>query len=673
MTDLPPVPALALPAPVLVVEDEPLVRARLERLLHQLGYPADALLFAGSLAEARGRLADAPVALALVDLGLPDGNGIELIAELRAADPALGILVISAWSTEDAILAALRAGATGYLLKERDDLEVLISLRSVLRGGAPIDPFVARRIIAELRPAPAQPPARRPAKRSARAKTRSCVWWPRAGQPEIADQLHLSRYTVECHIKHIYRKLAVSSHPGHPRGARAACWIDAADAGGARAGQALAAMLGLLALLLLCGGARAATADAAGDCAARILDVRIAQALPDGARPPTARLAGHAARRLGARWPGYTGKAWYRIDWRCDGASALRPRWRSNPSSWLVRSTPTTTCCGATPASPSRCRAAGTCRATGACPNPRCATASTPSGCAWPASPANIRGWGRCAWASPRPSNAGTSSVWRNRTLFHVNLTISAALGLFFFSLWILRPQQSSHGWYALTALFWVLFAANIVATSPWPFATTLAAARANAMALTLHIACFCMFTWRFARRYRPRLEKSWVGVALSLAALAFVPDDVQPSAQFVIVMALTALFCLNCLHFSIQALRGRDREQQLLAACLLVFLGAAVHDLLLLFKRIDGLSYIPYTSIAVLMGMSAVQDCATRAACAASSASTRNWRYPCSAAMSWPSRWPANTSWRWPTAGCRTGWISRATCTTDWAARWSA
>ena len=45
-----------------------------------------------------------------------------------------------------------------------------------------------------------------------------------------------------------------------------------------------------------------------------------------------------------------------------------------------------------------------------------------------------------------------------------------------------------------------------------------------------------------------------WVGVALSLAALAFVPDDVQPSAQFVIVMALTALFCLNCLHFSIQA-----------------------------------------------------------------------------------------------------------------------
>lgn len=264
--------------------------------------------------------------------------------------------------------------------------------------------------------------------------------------------------------------------------------------------------------------------------------------------------------------------------------------------------------------------------------------------------------------------------VWRNRTLFHVNLTISAALGLFFFSLWILRPQQSSHGWYALTALFWVLFAANIVATSPWPFATTLAAARqrhgadaAHRLLLHVHLAL------------RPPLPTSagkvmWVGVALSLAALAFVPDDVQPSAQFVIVMALTALFCLNCLHFSIQALRGRDREQQLLAACLLVFLGAAVHDLLLLFKRIDGLSYIPYTSIAVLMGMSAVQG--LRHARSVRRIERFNEKLEISvqrAAMSWPSRWPANTSWRWPTAGCRTGWISRATCTTDWAARWSA
>ncbi len=149
-----------LPAPVLVVEDEPLIRERLQQVLAHLGYAADALLFAASLAEARACLAATPVALALVDLGLPDGSGIDLIAELRAADPALGILVISAWSTEDGILAALRAGATGYVLKERDDLEVTLSIRSVLRGGAPIDPFIARRLLAELQPpSPADAPA----------------------------------------------------------------------------------------------------------------------------------------------------------------------------------------------------------------------------------------------------------------------------------------------------------------------------------------------------------------------------------------------------------------------------------------------------------------------------------------------------------------------------------
>ena len=106
------------------------------------------------------------------------------------------------------------------------------------------------------------------------------------GNREIADQLHLSRYTVECHIKHIYRKLAVSSRtgPSTRRLARPARLTRPTPVA-RRAGQALAAMLGLLALLILCGGARAATADAAGDCAARILDVRIAQALPDGARP----------------------------------------------------------------------------------------------------------------------------------------------------------------------------------------------------------------------------------------------------------------------------------------------------------------------------------------------------------------------------------------------------
>lgn len=211
-----------LPSPVLVVEDEPLLQQRLRGILLQLGYAPDALLCAASLSEARACLARQPVTLALVDLMLPDGSGLDLIAQMRAETPDMGILVVSAWSSEASILSALRAGATGYVLKERDDIEVSMSIRSVLRGGAPIDPFIARRILQLLplgsAPAhsaaesgPPTPPTPPGDALSAREEQILCLVADGLTNREIAERLHLSRYTVESHIKHIYRKLAVSS------------------------------------------------------------------------------------------------------------------------------------------------------------------------------------------------------------------------------------------------------------------------------------------------------------------------------------------------------------------------------------------------------------------------------------------------------------------------------
>ena len=213
-----------MPAPVLVVEDEPLLQQRLRGVLLQLGYAPDALVFAASLAEARACLAAQPVALALVDLALPDGSGMTLIGEMRADDPGLGILVVSAWSSEEAILGALRAGATGYVLKERDDSEVSLSIRSVLRGGAPIDPFIARRILQQLPdPAPLEsgvgehaatpPSAELPTSEALSKREREILQMVAGGfsNREISERLFLSYYTVETHVKRIYRKLAVSS------------------------------------------------------------------------------------------------------------------------------------------------------------------------------------------------------------------------------------------------------------------------------------------------------------------------------------------------------------------------------------------------------------------------------------------------------------------------------
>lgn len=209
----PPPDDALLPAPVLVVEDDALMRQRLSQILGEIGYAGEAVNFAANLAEARAHVGQHPVAMVLVDLGLPDGNGIELIRELRAQDPALWILVISAWSTEEAILGALRAGATGYLLKERDDLEVSLSIRSVLRGGAPIDPFIARRILTLLPSEPLHKPVDSSDSEALSARESEILEWVSRGlsNREIAEQLIISRYTVECHIKRIYRKLAVSS------------------------------------------------------------------------------------------------------------------------------------------------------------------------------------------------------------------------------------------------------------------------------------------------------------------------------------------------------------------------------------------------------------------------------------------------------------------------------
>lgn len=202
---------IPLPTPVLVVEDDDLIQQRLLRILTGLGYQADMLHFASALAPARELATQQSFALALVDLGLPDGNGTELIAELRASDAAMGVLVISAWTTKEAILAALRAGATGYVLKERDDLEVTLSIRSVLRGGAPIDPFIARRVITEFQQ-----------HETPSAVECDTVLSPREidilqqvarglSHREIAECLFISRHTVESHVRNIYRKLAVSS------------------------------------------------------------------------------------------------------------------------------------------------------------------------------------------------------------------------------------------------------------------------------------------------------------------------------------------------------------------------------------------------------------------------------------------------------------------------------
>lgn len=197
------------------------MQVRLRSILGDLGYANEALFFSGCIADARSLIEEQPFAMALIDLGLPDGNGVDLIRWLHGSDAALPIVVITTWSNEETIVDALQAGATGYMLKDRDDAEIGLSVRSALRGGAPIDPFVARRILQVLgsagagagasRPAAPAPAPALPSPLTRREMEILQLVSKGLTNLEISEVLALSRLTVECHIKNIYKKLAVRS------------------------------------------------------------------------------------------------------------------------------------------------------------------------------------------------------------------------------------------------------------------------------------------------------------------------------------------------------------------------------------------------------------------------------------------------------------------------------
>jgi len=200
--------------PTLIVEDDPSTLRRLGALLQSLDVPSVSVS-AGTIAQARDLSSSMPeLRAALVDIGLPDGNGIELIAWLHAHRPDIACVVITAWSDEVQVLAALRAGACGYLLKERDDDELRMALQSMARGGAPIDPFVARGILAlvsqlgDVRSVPAQP-----VQGGMTPRETEILQLVARGHSnrDIAETIGLSRLTVESYTKTIYRKLAVGS------------------------------------------------------------------------------------------------------------------------------------------------------------------------------------------------------------------------------------------------------------------------------------------------------------------------------------------------------------------------------------------------------------------------------------------------------------------------------
>jgi DNA-binding NarL/FixJ family response regulator len=198
---------------VLVVEDDPATREYFAACVQ--GHPALAL--AGSAADVAGAIAwlDTPSNCAdvlLTDLGLPDGSGLQVIRHAARVRPACECLVISMFGDDENVLASIEAGALGYIHKDSSSDDVAQAILEVKRGGSPISPMIARRVLAKLRPAPGvAKPA--PAELGLTQREREMLELIARGFSfaEIARLHVLSVHTVQSHIKNLYRKLAVNS------------------------------------------------------------------------------------------------------------------------------------------------------------------------------------------------------------------------------------------------------------------------------------------------------------------------------------------------------------------------------------------------------------------------------------------------------------------------------
>jgi len=200
---------------IIVVEDNLHLREEFERMIStQPGLRW--IGGAGSLAEARELMRQAQPEVAVIDLGLPDGDGTVLIAELAARMPPVAALVTTVFGDEAHVIRAIEAGARGYLLKDSSPEEFVRAIELVHQGGAPLSPHIAKHLLARLVPAAPTDRGRLDTNADADALTpREIDILTSISQGftvnETAEQLHISAHTVATHIKNIYSKLAVKN------------------------------------------------------------------------------------------------------------------------------------------------------------------------------------------------------------------------------------------------------------------------------------------------------------------------------------------------------------------------------------------------------------------------------------------------------------------------------
>jgi len=208
-----------MPSTVAIIEDNPEFLRRYRDIIEAdpsltlIGTAADGA--AGLALIAQGR-AD----VYLIDLGLPDLDGVELIRHAVKTHPGCDVVVISVFGDDAHVVASIEAGATGYLLKDSDPAAIADCIAVLRDGGAPVSPIIARKILQrfhldKVAPATPQPTAANAAAPAHNLTEREVEILRTLAKGlsinEIGGLYAISPHTVARHVKNIYKKLAVHS------------------------------------------------------------------------------------------------------------------------------------------------------------------------------------------------------------------------------------------------------------------------------------------------------------------------------------------------------------------------------------------------------------------------------------------------------------------------------
>jgi len=173
----------------------------------------NALQLLGSFRTAEAAELELPLLkpdIVIMDINLPGMTGIECIKRVKQTAPSIQFMMFTVYENNDQILEALKAGATGYLLKKTSPVEIIDAIKELFNGGAPMSSTIARKLVSLFQEQPKGPNAEAAVLTQREKEVLECLAKGMLYK-EIADQLTISFHTVRQHIRTIYEKLHVQN------------------------------------------------------------------------------------------------------------------------------------------------------------------------------------------------------------------------------------------------------------------------------------------------------------------------------------------------------------------------------------------------------------------------------------------------------------------------------